>query len=46
MHFGAKGTQSSELALEFTRALTRRDYRAAYSMTSREFQSRFSCEEM
>lgn len=46
MYFGAKGTQSEELALEFARALARRDYRAAYSMTSREFQSTCSCEQM
>jgi len=46
MQFGQKGTPSEVLALEFSRALACRDYRAAYNMTSGEFKSKFSCEEM
>ena len=46
MQFGQNEIPSEALALEFARVLARRDYRAAYNMTSSEFKSKFSCEEM
>lgn len=39
-------TPSEELAIEFTRALASREYVAAYGMTSSEFGSAYSCEDM
>ncbi len=39
-------TPSEELAIEFAGALAHREYETAYGMTSSEFKSANSCEEM
>lgn len=46
MQSGEKETPSEALAIEFVRELTRREYVAAYGMTSSEFKSESSCEEL
>jgi hypothetical protein len=46
MNVGPKQMPAENVALEFACALARRDYRAAYDMSSSEFQSKLSCEEM
>lgn len=44
MNMGHQVMPAEKLALDFAGALARRDYRAAYELTSREFQSGVSCQ--